>query len=244
MQHEVVQPTGGRLDLLFYSPSWDRYYEVEVMLGQADESHIIRTLEYWDYERNKHPNKEHFAVLIAEDISKRFFNVIYLLNSAFPIIVIQMNALKWEDKIFLNFTTVLNLPAAGDVTVVDDKFWQNKVDKEEISIRSFEMANEILNVIKSSSNELVRNYTKSYIALQKDGHNIIAIYPAKSVEGNCRIEMRFDVEDKEEIASILEELNIKPNPLKDDFLAISINETQYHQNKEKLDTVFLKSREY
>lgn len=244
MQHEVVEPNSGRLDLLFYSPQWDRYYEVEVMLGQTDESHIIRTLEYWDYESKKHPNKEHFAVLIAEDITKRFFNVIYLLNNAFPIIVIQLNALKWEDKVSLNFSTILNLPTGGDNTLVDEKFWQNKVDIEDIGIKSFQVANEILTILKSSSNELVYNYTKSYIALQKDGHNIIAVYPTKNEEGNCRIDMRFDVEDKDEITNNLDLLGIRPNQMKDELMTITLNEQQYHQNKELLDKIFQKSKDY
>ena len=34
----------------------DTYYEVEVMLGVLDESHIIRTIEYWDVERQRRPN--------------------------------------------------------------------------------------------------------------------------------------------------------------------------------------------
>jgi len=41
-------------------------YEVEVMLGETDPSHIIRSIEYWDNEKRKYPQRQHFAVLIAE----------------------------------------------------------------------------------------------------------------------------------------------------------------------------------
>ena len=37
---------GGRLDLLFTDDDSTRY-EVELQLGSTDETHIIRTLEYW-----------------------------------------------------------------------------------------------------------------------------------------------------------------------------------------------------
>ena len=51
---ERVQSSGGRLDILLKDPD-DTMYEVEVMLGATDESHIIRTIEYWDNEKRRWP---------------------------------------------------------------------------------------------------------------------------------------------------------------------------------------------
>jgi len=48
---EKIQPKAGRLDLLFQEIDNDKRYTVELMLGKIDESHIIRTIEYWDVER-------------------------------------------------------------------------------------------------------------------------------------------------------------------------------------------------
>ena len=45
---ERRQPTGGRLDLLLEDRESRTRYEVEIQLGAVDESHIIRTIEYWD----------------------------------------------------------------------------------------------------------------------------------------------------------------------------------------------------
>ena len=36
------------MDLLLKNPDDDSMYEVELQLGATDESHIIRTIEYWD----------------------------------------------------------------------------------------------------------------------------------------------------------------------------------------------------
>jgi hypothetical protein len=55
-------------------------------LGMTDESHIIRTVEYWDTERRRWPQYEHVAVIVAEEITGRFFNVISLFNGFIPII--------------------------------------------------------------------------------------------------------------------------------------------------------------
>ncbi len=51
IDRERPQERAGRLDLLLSSPEQDRRYEVELMLGATDESHIIRCIEYWDIER-------------------------------------------------------------------------------------------------------------------------------------------------------------------------------------------------
>ena len=71
---ERVQPSGGRLDLLFQDDDTNTRYEVEVQLGATDETHIIRTIEYWDLERKRFPQYEHVAVIVAEEITARFFN--------------------------------------------------------------------------------------------------------------------------------------------------------------------------
>ena len=66
---ERMQPRAGRLDLLFQDSETDRRYEVELQLGAIDESHIIRTIEYWDLERKRYPQYDHCAVIIAEQMS-------------------------------------------------------------------------------------------------------------------------------------------------------------------------------
>src|SRR5438477_12797801 len=77
---ERLQPRAGRLDLLLSDPAAGTRYEVEIQLGPTDESHIIRTIEYWDIERTRYPQHDHVAVLVAEDITNRFLNVISLFN--------------------------------------------------------------------------------------------------------------------------------------------------------------------
>ena len=74
---EKIQPAGGRLDLLFVDDDNTRY-EIEVQLGPTDPSHIIRTIEYWDNERKRYPQYDHCAVIVAEEITNRLYNIIQL----------------------------------------------------------------------------------------------------------------------------------------------------------------------
>ncbi len=53
IKRERIQASGGRIDFLMGDFESDIRYEIEVMLGPVDESHIIRTIEYWDVERQR-----------------------------------------------------------------------------------------------------------------------------------------------------------------------------------------------
>ena len=110
---ERTQPRGGRLDLLLEDPESETRFEVELQLGTVDESHIIRTIEYWDLERRRYPQYDHVAVIVAEEITTRFFNVIGLFNGFIPLIAIQLNALEVNGFLTLNSTRVLMCKASG-----------------------------------------------------------------------------------------------------------------------------------
>jgi hypothetical protein len=105
---EKPLPKAGRLDLLLYDDQLNRRYEVELMLGATDPSHIIRCIEYWDIERRRYPAYDHVAVLVAEDITSRFLNVMALLAGSIPLIALQMSALRVDDKVVLHFARVLD----------------------------------------------------------------------------------------------------------------------------------------
>ena len=130
---ERPQPRAGRLDLLLQDAESSRRYEVEVQLGATDEAHIIRTIEYWDVERKRYPQYDHTAVLVAEDITRRFLNVIGLFNGVIPLVAIQLNAVKLGDSVSLVFTTVLDVMRLGPVdedeevqAVTDRAYWEQR----------------------------------------------------------------------------------------------------------------------
>ena len=199
---ERTQPSGGRLDLLLYDPESNRRYEVELQLGKSDESHIIRTIEYWDYQRKKFPQYEHCAVLIAEDITSRFLNVISLFNGIIPFIAIQMKALRVQGGISLFFTTVideLNLGTEEDdeQEMVDRIYWESKGTKD-----SVRLADRIVAQIEPIAPGYSLKFNKHYIGLSKDGvsQNFISFVPRKKV-----MLLHLKHEQTEEIEQILSE---------------------------------------
>lgn len=180
---ERPQPSGGRLDLLLHDPESNRRYEVELQLGKSDESHIIRTIEYWDYQRKKFPQYEHCAVLIAEDITSRFLNVISLFNGIIPFIAIQMKALRVHDGLSLFFTTVIDELHLGtdeddEQEMVDRKYWESRGTKE-----SVKLVDNIFGIIETVAPGYSLKYNKHYIGLSKGGisQNFVSFVPRKKV---------------------------------------------------------------
>ncbi len=181
---ERIQPRAGRLDLLLQDVESNRRYEVEVQLGSTDESHIIRTIEYWDIERKRYPQYEHTAVIVAEDITSRFLNVVSLFNGTIPLVAIQMSALRLDDKIGLVFTTVLDQLSLGLVDedeetqeVTDRAYWENRGSKKTVA-----MADELLRIGHQFDENLELKYNKFYIGLAKNGltSNFMIMKPQKA----------------------------------------------------------------
>lgn len=200
---ERIQPGTGRLDLLLQEPETNRRYEVEIQFGKTDESHIIRTIEYWDIEKKRYPQYDHCAVLIAEDITSRFLNIIHLFNGHIPFIAIQMNAYEIDEKIGLIFTKVVDELRLGLededeelYAVTDRNYWETRGSKETVKL-----ADSVLDIIKEFDNDFEIKYNKYYIGLAKNGQaKNFTIFRAK--KNNLRMEVRLERSD--EIASKLE----------------------------------------
>jgi hypothetical protein len=183
---ERNQPGAGRLDLLLQDPESNLRYEVEIQLGKTDECHIFRTIEYWDLERRRYPQYDHVAVLIAEDITSRFLNIISLLNSFIPLMAIQVNAIQVGDQVALIFTVVLDqrlglAPSEEEEQEVTDRaYWEKRSSKTTVC-----MANEALRLLKTLDPELDLKYNKFYISVSKDNkpYNFVIFRPKKSSLG-------------------------------------------------------------
>src|SRR5699024_3521339 len=200
---ERIQPRAGRLDLLMQDPDTNRRYEIELQLVKTDESHIIRTIEYWDIEKKRYPQYEHCAVIIAEDITSRFLNVISLFNGFIPLIAIQMNAVQFGEHISLIFTTVLDELPLGLVEEDEEtheptnrSYWENRGSKKTVQI-----ADRLLDIIHKFDTEFKLKYNKHYIGLEKESkpNNFVVFRPRKNyLNADLKLERSEDLEEKME----------------------------------------------
>ncbi len=171
INRERRQSSGGRLDILLKNPEDDAMYEVEVMLGETDETHIVRTIEYWDNEKRRWPQRQHYAVLVAEHINRRFFNVIHLLSNAVPIIAIQASLVASNGTKSLFFTTVLNTyEELDDGTSIEEQSY----DKEYWNRKArwvAEAAEALLPIAARHFESPTLRYLKQYISISSGSYN-------------------------------------------------------------------------
>lgn len=169
VSREKQQSSGGKLDLLLGNSENGTMYEVEVMLGATDESHIIRMIEYWDLERRRWPKRTHAAVLVAETINRRFFNVIQLLSLTIPIIAIQANIIEAEGKRILHFTKILDvyqeseLEEPPEAETADETYWQEKAPWTLANAKTFQ------EILSRGVGELKLDFKTSRISLLHNG---------------------------------------------------------------------------
>lgn len=234
VQRERRQSSGGRIDFLFLDSETQTMYEVEIMLGATNESHIIRTIEYWDIERRRFPSRDHKAVIVAEEITNRFFNVIALMNRSIPIIAIQVNALKISNSIVLDFVKVLDIyePPEDEVDLelekVDRKYWKNRSNPKSISIMD-----ELISLIQQTNENTNVTYNKAHVAVGTTRRNFIWFHPRKK-EGYCHFDVRVGKDNIDDMKDLLEGIGMSFTHRKEDLLSISLLQNIYRKNKEKI----------
>jgi len=230
IRRERPQYTGGRIDFLMFDPEDATRYEIEIMLGTLDESHIIRTIEYWDIERRRYPTLEHRAVIVTEDITNRFFNIIGLMNRAIPIIAIQLNAFKVDNQLFLNFVKVLDIVETGDEEeqgiqeLTDRKYWESRA-----SAKSIELLDLLVGIVKGISEPKI-TYNKSHVAIGTSGRNFLWCHPRKG--SHIHFEVRIG-DERDSFIAKLEEKGIECNKsFRSEIIKVVLTQKELDDNKQ------------
>ena len=208
---ERRQPSGGRLDLLLEEIEQRTRYEVEIQLGAMDESHIIRTIEYWDIERRRYPQYEHVAVIVAENVTGRFHNVISLLNSSgqIPLIAIQIRGVEVNGAFTLIATRVVDQVRLGteeeDADETPDRlYWESRS-----STASLKIMDQVLDLIREVSPKVEPKFNKNNIGLTIDGQvrNFVLLRPRKN-----HVLTEFKVPENEETTTRLDKSGLAVEP--------------------------------
>jgi len=180
---ERRQIGAGRLDFLLQDSPVTVRYAVEIQLGDTDPSHIIRTIEYWDRERRNSPQYDHVAVIVAEGITARFFNVISLFNQHIPLVAIKMSALEVAGKRTIVFTKILDhTPRAAiedeeaGIPETNRAYWEEKSSQSTMSL-----VDAVVAIAKRIDPAIGPRFIKSSIPLKKGSEfwRILTLRPKK-----------------------------------------------------------------
>ena len=224
---EKTQSTGGRLDLLLKNPSDDSMYEVEIQLGKTDESHIIRCIEYWDNEKRRWPKRSHTAVLVAEEINRRFFNVVHILSMAVPIVGIQANIVQVGETTALHFTKVIDSyeeleEEESSQPIFTEKHWEENYPA---ALGCAHWYRELLNKFYE---DIPTKYFEDYISLTVGG--IARVWINKRKNDRAFIEVKYVEEDFAEAVDYLNTEGIAFGTKANKFLTFNVS---HRQLKEK-----------
>jgi len=236
LQRERRQSGGGRLDFLLSEPEANMMYEVEVMLGRLDESHIIRTIEYWDIERRRWPSRDHRAVIVAEEITNRFFNVIGLLNRGIPILAIQLNAFQIEEKVVLTFTKVLDIyeppeEEETDAEPTDRQWWEKRSNRQSIGI-----VDRIVELLSEQGRQPRITYNRHHIALGGTRQNFCWFHPRKA-QAHCHLHLKTGATAIDAVTSKLEEVGISVAPHRKDIIRVIITQRELNEHQDVVRAV-------
>lgn len=205
--YERRQPGAGRLDLLLQDRDGNGRYEVEIQLGATDESHIIRTIEYWDIERRRFPKYDHTAVIVAEVINSRFLNVVSLFNGFIPLMALQLSAIETAEGLGLHFTKVLDTVRLGDEDDDDPSVATNRDywETQQGTPATVKLADSIFDLIREFEPKAEPRYNKFYIGIRLNGKpcNFATLQPQrKALRLYVRLPQSKELQDKLESAGI------------------------------------------
>jgi len=222
LKREKAQPTGGRIDFVLYDPDQEVRYEVEIMLGATDESHIIRAIEYWDVERQRYPAYDHKAVIVAEEITARFFNVIRLLNRAIPMIALQLSTFTFDNAVVLHFAKVLDVyevtePEDEPGGQVDRRYWEKRA-----SVASLAVVDKVIALIQSKIGVARVTYNKNHIALGTSGFNFCWFHPPKEA-AHCHIRVKAKAAARDALVRRFDDTGLYVRPFQRELITIKLS---------------------
>jgi hypothetical protein len=229
VRREKQQTAGGRLDFLLYDPDQEVRYEVEVMLGSLDESHIIRAIEYWDIERQRYPTYEHRAVIVAEEITARFFNVIRLLNRAVPLIALQLTTIPVDSRqVILHAIKVLDIYEEAEPEeegeVADRRYWEKRASSAALA-----SMDRIIKLVEEAFGVARPKYNTNHVALGTTGRNFCWFHPPKTAS-HCHVRVRAPADTRDDLVRTFEEtgLYVRPFQRKQITLKLAVDDIATH----------------
>lgn len=243
IERERKQSAGGRIDFLMSDLDTNTMYEVEVMLGRLDESHIIRTIEYWDLERRRRPDRDHRAVIVAEEITNRFFNVISLLNRSVPIIAVQLNAFQIDDRIVLNFTKVLDIyeppedEGEEEAEPTDRPWWERRSNPQSLGI-----VDQCVALLATGGKKPRLTYNKFHIAVGGVRQNFCWFHPRKA-QSHCHFHLRTSEANQQSILRELQGAGIDAVARRKDQIRVVVTPVEMRQHETLIRDALSKASE-
>jgi hypothetical protein len=163
------------------------------------------------------------------------------MNRSIPIIAIQLNAMKIDDKVVINFTTVLDIYEAQEDEEnlggeeVGRPFWEKKAHAKSIAILDV-----IISIAQKFDPNARLTYNKNHVAIGTTRRNYMWLNPRKSPH-ICHVEIKLAKDHLEDTKTTFDDLGIAYSQRKDDNLAISMHGDDIKKHHDKISEMINKS---
>lgn len=193
--HDKERPTRyGRIDLILQNDDAERYI-VELQLGSLDPSHIIRSIEYWNHQRDAYPQYVYKVVLVAEEFS-RYLEVLAILGNI-PFIAIKAslyegNQLQFE-KVYERVIAEDNEHESDNNGQYDRAYWEGYKPTK------LKVVDQLFGCVKELNKDISLKYNKFYIGIGVNGssNNFIYFSPKQTfVYLNIRSERSTQIDNQ------------------------------------------------
>jgi len=184
----------GRLDLVLESEDKTVVFVVELMLGEVDSGHIVRTIDYWlETQKSLPRNVECKAVLIGERIiDSRFGDVVKFLAKSIPLVVKEVAALQVRNTMTLHLTTIfrsddLEERAGNEEETVpaNAEYWAKK-DSQTLNV-----ANAVIAILRELNSSVSPNFAQGYINVRV-GARAEGFIGFRPVRGKVRLSVKVE----------------------------------------------------
>lgn len=184
VRSQVLQKSGGKVDLLLSDEDNEVLYTVELMLGAVDASHIVRTLDYFLREQTRPETVDwtHVAVLVAEDIrGSRFLGVVEYLSKRMPLIVIELSALRVGENLTLKSTRIFDGTMEREEEIEQQEDCTREYWVKKSSIASIEFVEKFFLILQELAKDLRQTYKKHFIgiAIGNRAENFVSFSPKR-----------------------------------------------------------------
>ena len=188
---------------------------------------------------------DHCAVIVAEDITGRFLNVIHLFNGIIPIIAIQMQAYELADGVALTFTKVIDeLELGEDDSTTIVKGTTTRLDYENnVPKAILEMVDGLFKMLTAIDPQYELKYTKYYIGLARSGvvSNFIQFRPKQNfLKLTFRCTQSQDLEKEMDQAG----LDVMGYDQKWHEYTVRINAKEFHSQQKLLGDIIRRAYDY
>jgi hypothetical protein len=169
VRSQVQHKSGGRLDCLLKDDENQKFYAVELMLGELDADHITRALDYFLAEKSREEASdwEHIAVIVAEQIqNSRYVRVVDYLSKHIPLIAIELSALQVGDNLTLKCTKLFDGTIEGEGEIITGgEIYTREYWLKRASPATIELIDGFLPILQAFASDTNLTYKKYFIGL-------------------------------------------------------------------------------